>query len=368
MSTINLRQNFRCTLESLQQDFVEICERRGLTAAEQEALLQQVRLSDDKPVMLGLGITNRCNLTCSMCYYHSPDAKLAVPCSELSFDTISELIDCVPHFDSILIALEGEPLLHSDFLGVLEKALQAAPCVMLVTNGQALTAALCTRMHQMLQRYPNKALDITISLESVDPELYAKLRGGSFTRLDRNIQQALQFFPNLRLHMVVSNQNISKIGEILSYAQENGIKALSFDELNECENALVHGLRRVAPYELLDTFLKLLQQAQDLGVHLLFSQNFFSPQVMLEFKQRCSESQLKPIILEDGQHRCPYIYNFAAVVSGLRIFPCCGELLPSQISKISFDEIFNHDYLVYLRALWRLGCIPEVCKICLKTL
>lgn len=366
MSTINLRQNFKCSLEELKRDFAEACQSRGLSALEQEELLARERLDKDVPVTLGLGLTNRCNLKCSMCYYHSPNAEQTVPCSELNLSSIEQLLDSIPNCQNVLLALEGEPLLYSDFLGVLEIALRHSPLVCLVTNGHALTAKLCIRMHELLGQYEGRRLNLSVSLEAVAPDLYAQLRGGSFARLDRNLRAALEFFPELSLHVVVSNQNIEHLPEIFSYAHEIGIKAISFDELNECDNAKAHGLRRVPPRDLLEHFLTLLQQAQKLNLSLLFSYNFMSPQYMQEFKQRCQEQGLKPLITESHEQGCHFLHGFASVISGLRIFPCCGDFAPHKLSELSFNGIYNHDYLVYLRSLWSLQQIPAICKSCLK--
>lgn len=264
MSKINLRQNFKCSLEELKQHFTQACESKGLSALKQEDLLICERLAKDTPVTLGLGLTSRCNLNCSMCYYHSPNASKIVSCSELSLSSIEQMLDSIVHCQNVLLVLEGEPLLYSDFLGVLDVALRHAPLVCLVTNGHALNANLCARMHELLSQYNNnegngneagKRLNILVSLEAVSAELYAQLRGGSFARLDRNLRAALEFFPDLTLHVVVSNKNISHLPEIFKYAHEIGIKAISFDELNECDNAKAHGLKRVPPPELLEYFL-----------------------------------------------------------------------------------------------------------------
>lgn len=370
MSKINLRQNFKCSLEELKQDFAQACESRGLSAQAQAELLAHERLDKDTPVTLGLGLTNRCNLKCSMCYYHSPDASKTVSCSELSLSAIEQLLESIPHCQNVLLALEGEPLLHSDFLAVLVVALHYAPLVCLVTNGHALTADLCVCMHGILAEYnagkASKHFSLSVSLEAVAPELYAQLRGGSFARLDRNLRAALEFFPALTLHVVVSNQNISHLPEIFAYAHEIGIKAISFDELNECDNAIAHGLKRVPQPELLEHFLTFLQQAKEFNLQLMFSQNFMSPHYMQEFKQRSQDLGLYPAIVETPALGCPFIRGFASVISGMRIFPCCGDFAPQSLSEISFDSVYNHDYLLYLRALWSLQQIPAICKSCLK--
>lgn len=118
-----------------------------------------------------ISLTDRCNLRCSYCM---PDPKLC-PAFTSSDSMTTEDVDRIIRAGAALgikkIRLTGgEPMLRSDILEIVENAVnvEGIESVCLTTNG--------TRLMETAKALKERGLDrINLSLDTLDPEHYAKL-------------------------------------------------------------------------------------------------------------------------------------------------------------------------------------------------
>ena len=148
---------------------------------------QQTILSTSPPFprRVVVELTNRCNLSCSMC----PRRFMTAPLGDMQPGLFRKVVDEVASHPGTAIApfFRGEAMLHPDFLGLLEYARRmVSGRIMLFTN--------CVPMDEpMADSILSLGIDhISFSIDSPDPQTYRDIRrGGDFERLNKNVSYFL---------------------------------------------------------------------------------------------------------------------------------------------------------------------------------
>jgi MoaA/NifB/PqqE/SkfB family radical SAM enzyme len=126
-------------------------------------------------------ITTRCNFTCGFC------AGRHMPQQDLPRADFIAILSQWPALKNIEIQGEGEPLLHEDFFALIADAKTLCPAAKLstITNGSLLNDANIAGL--MLS-----ALDhLWISLETLEPLQFQRIRGGKLSRVLRGLRALL---------------------------------------------------------------------------------------------------------------------------------------------------------------------------------
>lgn len=137
------------------------------------------------PIYVEIGLTNRCNHRCVFCaldYLEKGGFDLK---KEVIISTLKDMAD--HGVKSIMLAGEGESVLHSDIVEIVEKAKEYGLDISITTNG-----ALFTK--EKAERIIPKLSWIRFSLDAASPENYAKIHGthiGDFNNVIRNIKDAV---------------------------------------------------------------------------------------------------------------------------------------------------------------------------------
>ncbi|WP_192868198.1 radical SAM protein [Calderihabitans maritimus] len=126
-------------------------------------------------------LTNRCNLSCSMCYRHSWPGRQG----EMEEIIFSKLLHELPRFQylqEIVLGGLGEPLLHSHFwewLGRLRVAFQGK--IVLTTNGLLLTSVEIVELAKLgVER-------IIVSVDGADKTVQQRVRGTEAGEVSRKL-------------------------------------------------------------------------------------------------------------------------------------------------------------------------------------
>jgi len=163
------------------------------------------------PLKLVLDITSRCDMDCSMCFYHS---RMLPPCppEELPIGDIVRLFkECrMLGVKKILLCGQGEPLLHPDFKEVVAQADTHMLETELMTNAYYLTPEIIRHL------LSHKLKKIIISLHCADEKTFLKVHphreARDFQLIIKNIQclnrlRPASLAPSLYLLSVVSSCN-----------------------------------------------------------------------------------------------------------------------------------------------------------------
>ena len=105
--------------------------------------LTKAALDQDRPVLVQIVVTRRCNLACGYCYEYDKVSK-PVPLPELK-----ARVDALRKLRAVFVTLNGgEPLLHPHIAELVRYIAEAGMVPMINTNGHVLKAPLIRRLNE----------------------------------------------------------------------------------------------------------------------------------------------------------------------------------------------------------------------------
>ena len=183
-----------------------------------------------KPTFVSFNVTNRCNERCPMCSLWRTTSE------ELTLEEIERILMDLKNFGIQLVEISGgEPFLRTDILDIFALLDRIGLLYTITTNGTVLTGGHI----KGLQR-ARKALQIAISLDSLDQDRYARLRGQDLhaTVLENITRLAEAQLPMpVKLNFTMSRVNYEETFAMLDYARAKGI-SLSVFPINMGEGFL----------------------------------------------------------------------------------------------------------------------------------
>jgi len=186
-------------------------------------ILQKKILLKSKPRKLHVLLTTRCNLNCIMCYI--PKNKSIYEIGEAFLKFIEKTI---PYLET-LTWQGGEVFLYNKFIPLFELAGKNGVKQNIITSGLMLN----NKTIDCLIKYDT---ELTISIDSVVPKTYEKIRyGAHFEQLLKNLQilkeykQIKQFSYNMTC--VVMSLNYEEIENLVKFAVLYGFNLISFQKV-----------------------------------------------------------------------------------------------------------------------------------------
>jgi radical SAM protein with 4Fe4S-binding SPASM domain len=172
----------------------------------------------DKPMLIDLELTNRCNLRCKMCWFWGESGVgNRYSKSELSTDDVCTLIDEVATYKPSIYIGGGEPFVRDDILKILEHIKNRSLAVWLTTNGTLIDN---DKIEQIVE------LGIDCIAFSVDGEerLHDVVRGiGTFKKVTKSIKELSRHRerldsekPVILTNTVISNLISDNLREVLT--------------------------------------------------------------------------------------------------------------------------------------------------------
>lgn len=312
--------------------------------------------SNSEDLILGLGITDRCNLNCRMCYYKVNENEKRS--SVMNIELLDKILSSIGGIGSVIIGLEGEPLTHPNFLEVLKKVSSVTNSIYLVSNGLLLTEDIIKNLNK------NKVKELIISCDGSSKNVYENIRtGGNFLRLSEKIKIAASCFEgSLKLHAVVSSLNITDLVNLPSFASRLGVKKLSFAQLRTCSFSKTNNIVQPSIESLKEFIKKIMLEAEKNDVHIELESFFASGELLTFIEDYYKSSEYLHL---NTFKVCPSPWNFVSILSDGRLFACCGDIEPVILERFSFDDIYNHELLRKLRyLLLNSKKLPKVCQNC----
>jgi MoaA/NifB/PqqE/SkfB family radical SAM enzyme len=174
-------------------------------------------------------LTNRCNLACRHCFASRHGGSDDVPPVALE-KVLREARPC--GFEHISLT-GGEPALHPQFGGIVERICQAGYRFGLVTNGWAFDewqALFVTHSHQLS--------GITFSLDGATEATHNSLRGtGSFRRVMKAISLCVFHGLPFGINMAVTADNRHELGALAALAEKLGSHGVRFGHMTPSQRA-----------------------------------------------------------------------------------------------------------------------------------
>lgn len=165
------------------------------------------------PISLHILITDHCANRCNMCGHWKTKIK-----HELKFDIIKQIWDDANKYGVESICLTGgDPVLHTNFEDILK--LERKFKLGIITSGN---------FKKNFDFSLLKNLDfIRFSLDSLDKEIYYKIRGrNNLHEIIENILTAKKYNNNIGINFTIQKLNVHEVIDIAKFVVKNGIKRL----------------------------------------------------------------------------------------------------------------------------------------------
>jgi radical SAM protein with 4Fe4S-binding SPASM domain len=178
--------------------------------------------------VISWNVTRRCNLECAHCYLPAKTKKDNSGTSSISELTTSKAVRLIDQIalvnpEVMLILSGGEPLLREDLFELSAYASGKGMMVVLGSNGLLIDAAAAKKLRQ------SGVSGISISLDSVDPEIHDAIRSckGAWKRAVAAIELCRNADLAVQINTVVTSKNCDKLPELISYARGLGAQVFS---------------------------------------------------------------------------------------------------------------------------------------------
>ncbi|WP_374538336.1 radical SAM protein [Chitinimonas taiwanensis] len=173
------------------------------------------------PSLLHISVTDKCNLSCSYCFFGAGgDAnKGATTYQSLPTDKIRSLLTEAKQLnDGIRIFVTGgEPFLFKGIYELFQIIKEHGLYAAVVTNGTLLTRKSCEKLKKI-------GIDeVRISIDGVSPNIHETYRPKTFEKVKSSILNLKDCGVVTVLSMTVTKENIHEVHALAEFALENGV-------------------------------------------------------------------------------------------------------------------------------------------------
>ncbi len=168
-------------------------------------------------------VTKRCNFGCVYCHDEGlgPIGRPRDPHDEeVSPIEVDRIVRVAREFGIRSVKFTGgEPLVRPDLEAIVDRTVRQIPDVSLTTNGSMLADRAEGLRAAGVKR-------VNVSVDSIRPEEFRSIRGGSLAPVLKGIREALRVgLKPVKLNMVVFRSTIDRLGEMIDYvADSDGLK------------------------------------------------------------------------------------------------------------------------------------------------
>lgn len=295
----------------------------------------------NNPLYIDLDITERCNLQCPGCRYHSPllpeSTTQKSPPGDMDYDMILRVFNEIDSMNTkeIILLGAGEPMLHKRFIDIVREGKVRRFKITILTNGTLLTS-------QIAQELVASGLDqIKVSLWAPTAEDYEKIHSGTatfwFDRIVSGLQQVQRIkikkgsqVPLVMIHCPLYQDNVEKLEEMVDRAIGCGVDGLSiapvYGSFDAARSLLLDSRQLVELSQLIGNVAKKLNQA---GIR----HNMAELRTRLQFGK--APWQTMP---------CYVGLYHAKIRTDGKVYPCCRcNIVMGDLKKNTFQEIWNSE-------------------------
>jgi len=181
------------------------------------------------PLRLGIFVTGKCNLACSMCLTHSP----LIPnnpfkyqgSKDMDLATFQDILKKFPAALHVSIIGNGEPLLNKDIFKIIHYAKKKKKNVTIFSNGLILDQYI----DQLLE---HKVDSINVSINAINSDEYQRFTGHNpsvflkcLENLKKLCQEKIKQKSPLKIFcsIIVDKQNYETMPEMIKFAESIGV-------------------------------------------------------------------------------------------------------------------------------------------------
>ena len=302
---------------------------------------------------LGIGITSRCNFSCPICYYHSSDGVAA---QDMPIELLRKILEGGGPFSSLIFAHQGEPFCHPRILEALELATEHCDNLSITSNGSLLSPNVIKHLGSMA--FSN----FFLSVDAGDNQTYAFMRrGGLLSSFLRNSEWLVDTLGDVvQFYAIICEQNLHSLKNLPILAAQIGVHTINFGQIRLHPYAQQAGISKASEEKIKYTLLELAEISEKHGVQIQIDKFLGSHSLM----QWINRHILHKNNFSESFPYCSVPWIYTSILADGKLFPCCGDFQPEDIDTFSFDGIYNHRYLRYIRHYILSGHKLPACVCC----
>lgn len=266
------------------------------------------------PVYIRIKPTNLCNHNCYYCHYKNPYLTLDEynPNDMIPYDKMMEIINDMKDMKvkAVTFSGGGEPLVYPYIEEAMNKVVEAGIDLSIITNG----SMLCDEKARILSR----AKWVRISIDSIIPQNYAKIRGigeNALNRLLKNIEEFAKIKEEsceLGINFVIGKENYKEISDMAITMKNIGVNHVKFASLVSNQTEKYHeDIKDEVIANLNDLSSKL--NSEKFKIIDLYSSDFDNYEVFKRIYSRCPTKEFICIIAANSKvyfcHDKAYLKN-----------------------------------------------------------
>ena len=315
------------------------------------------------PPLLSIVLTLRCNYACIMCQKSSVNDNPYKNPETIDYDILASFLRENARYLSLIRLHGGEPLFYNRISDLIDLLNELKIPFSVISNGYLLTPELSEKLVK-------NCIGLSLSIDAVDPEIYAKMRrGGDIKKLTANIQYLNKLkkeqrtkTPTLNVSMTSFSFNMSELPKLVRYCHDNGIESLSAGEgwFYDTPEIREEHLIKNHP-DLVGTYTAEAKKiAKELGIILRLR----FPGVTK--RNKVPQKQAK---LTQKLRSCFNLYVSSFIHPNLDVQVCCdGRETFGNMKDTNFREIWNGPKYIDARRKLRNNEVPAACAGCANML
>ncbi|MEO0072885.1 MAG: radical SAM protein [candidate division WOR-3 bacterium] len=292
----------------------------------------QIESLPQKPIFIDWAITTNCYLTCTHCRYLTLKGK-RTRYPELNSQEAEVLASKIAESSPQWVLIEGgEPLLRKDIFQIIKvlKAKNFALPVFIISSGMGFTKALASNLASV-------GAKVLISVDSVDPDIYQKIRqGADFVEMINAIliAQEEKILDSINVTLQPANAQPQEITRLGRFLDAMGIKKVNFLGLKPVSSNLKHQ-HLVAELPKLFSSIVSIQNRYNLEVYV--DEPFYKAWCQKNKTFSSPKETAGPIVVEE---RAGCIFGeYLFVEPDGKLKPC--SFSPVTIEELGWDEIIK---------------------------
>lgn len=209
----------------------ELLDRAGLNTDDEiicEVGPTGLRLTADALRKVYVEVTSACNLTCATCIRNAWQE----PLGHMPLERFRRLLAGLPAQGPVTLSLSGfgEPLVHGEFLTIVQLAREQGARVEIITNGTLLDRALARELVAL------QVAQVTVSMDGGDESAYAAMRGHEREPAVAAVAALAEARRSRRgldigLAFVATRRNVESLPALLAFARKAGIDFVSISNV-----------------------------------------------------------------------------------------------------------------------------------------
>jgi len=309
-----------------------------------------------RPQIFSLEVSNRCNLRCTMCGFHSIYREERVPGSDMNEDIYERALPFVGTAELVPLCGGGEPLLHPDLEDMVRRVSERGVPTVITPNGILLHRKRAGGLMDAGLTYVEFSVDGIAS--------YQGIRGVPFETLETNIRGLAALkeergsrTPIIDLSYTAMKDTLPELIGILELGAGVGAREVRVQPLQVFFEPLLSQNIYLEPEESIELLEKARARARELGIKLCVRRASLA-----EDNRYGDDERSNRLLMRYG---CLEPFNSLTVrVDGSIQVCCAGLTLPYNLRESGLDEIWNSKEMRELRLGLITGKPAAACREC----